>query len=983
MAGDQAVTGASLPTLTARDLEEELRELHKGPRRTLTTAFHGAPAPGLDSVIVPVADGEVRFRVAHATCELEVRQALAAAQDGSDDEPDGPGGGSRDTAPKTAPWTAPRTAIVLLVDFDGRLPLDVTGRLATGKVRHVTEERRLARLFGARAVSPEVLASPLKEALLAESGGFEALPGATLDLDTAWRRYLARMGGLPADAALSEERVVAHCATAGDTRALGRVLAARPALERALHVYLEERAGPVARLAWRAWAQGRGADVAAFAFVLQGAVAARSEYLDAWLGLRLAELDPALQGKLGRRDGRALLARWGALADGLARHLGDGVESIVRAADRLVGGDERVAQALVASPYLASALDGARAALAEALERALGCAGAGAEGSEAVREVRAALERLEAHRLCGREPHRSQLGRARMAARLVAYLVERGGADAGAGALPADELAELAIEYAREGGFVDLARSRARGPRADRLDSVVAAVVARADEVRDRQDERFARALPHWLRRRKTDRVVPVDEALQKFGVEFLAGHDHRRLLVLLMDGLAWASAVELLLDLENERHGPVRWQPRAGGDLLPPMLAALPTLTSVSRSALFAGKLIAPGDGGSTTRDPDRFDGHAGLRRLLGHGPTLLLRTHAEERPGHASAAALALIESDARVVGLVVNAVDDSLGGGPGLDVAFTQRTIKALPDVLAAARAARRAVLLLADHGHVLADRFGPPLPGENRLGARCRELDADEQPGPYELVLEGEAAWRKSPRRRLAVLYRETDTYSGGSGRGVHGGAALAEVVAPALLIASESLVHEMGMHDAELDLRPFPRPRWWDIDVGAAVAAIAAPVEPAAAARRVRSSPQLALPVVVPEPAAPAVGGAARGEAGAAAGGAARGEAAAARPASPWAALLRASEDYREAGKSKREYWDEKLVPAVDLLAEHGGMLPAAQFASRMGALPFRVGGLVAAMAEHLNLEQHPVLVHDARAGQVRLDLELLKQLFGG
>jgi PglZ domain len=953
------VTGASLPTLSARDLEAELEELHRAPRRSLTTAFHGAPTAGLESVTATVCGEPVRFRVSHATCELALRQALSGAQ-----EQDAP--------------------LVLLVDFDGRLPLDVTGRLASGKVRHVTEERRLARLFGARAVSPEVLASPLKDALMAEGGDFGALPGATLDLDTAWRRYLARRTELPADAALSEERVVAHCAVAGDARALGRVLAARPALESALHTYLAERAGPVARLAWRAWTRGRGADVAAFAFVLQGAVEAveRSEYLEAWLGLRLAELDPELQGVLGRRDGgagRALLRRWGALADGLALRLGEGVEPIVRAADRLVAGDERVAAALAASPHLECALDGAREALARALERALAV-----PASEAVREVRAALARLEAHHLCRREPYRSQLVRARMAARLVAYLVAYaaelaggaagGEAGAGAGMLPGDEMAGLAAEYARHGGFVDLARSRARGPRADRLDSACAAVVARADELRDRQDERFARALPHWLRRRKVDRVVPVDLALERFAVEFLAGHDHRRLLVLLMDGMAWASAVELLLDLENERHGPVRWQPRgAGSELLPPMLAALPSLTHVSRSALFAGKPIAPGERGDTSRDPDRFDGHPGLRKLLGHGPTLLLRTRAEERPGHASAEALALIESDARVVGLVINAVDDSLDGGPGLDVAFTHRTIKALPDVLAAAGTARRAVLLLADHGHVLADRFGPPLPGENRLGARCRELDADEQPGPGEVVIEGELGWRKSARRRLAVLFRETDTYSGMTGRGAHGGASMAEVVAPAVLIASESLVRSVGVHDPELDLRPFPRPRWWDIDVAeAAAAAEPAAVSTVAATRRARSSPQLALPVVVPAEPAPVVVTAAPVA-----------PPAQPAPASRWATLLRASEEYQTAAKRERDYWEQKILPAIDLLAEHGGMLPAVQFAARVGELPFRVGGLVAALAERLNLEQHPVITHDARAGQVRLDRALLEQLFRG
>src|SRR5690606_374101 len=120
--GDPVVTGTSLPTLSARDLEAELEELYRGPHRGWISAFHGAPAPGLDSVTVEVGGEHKRFRVAHATCELARRQAMSAAAE--QDE-----------------------ALVVLVDFDGRLPLDVTGRLATGKVRHVTEERRLARRF--------------------------------------------------------------------------------------------------------------------------------------------------------------------------------------------------------------------------------------------------------------------------------------------------------------------------------------------------------------------------------------------------------------------------------------------------------------------------------------------------------------------------------------------------------------------------------------------------------------------------------------------------------------------------------------------------------------------------------------------------------------------------------------------------------------------------------------------------------------------
>lgn len=930
--------GGAVPILSERDLEEELRRIHARRRRTLVTGFYGAPAPGLASVgVTPDDQPPQRFRVAHVRCELAVRRQLHLAD---------------------------RQPVVLLFDYEGRVPLDISSRLAGGKVRLIPDERRLARLFSAAAVSPEVLASPLKEALLADSTGYGALPGLTLDLDTAWRRYLDRMAGFPASAPLSEEHVIAHCAVAGDPTDFRAGLERRQSLRDELHKYLGERAGPVARLAWRAWERGAGKQVAAFAFLLQPAVTVlgASEYLQAWLGLRLAELDPELRNVTTDRTN--LLDRWGSLADGLAVQLRRSTEAtlseVLTVVERWASDDARLRAAVQGSRYLATAAVQQREHLAAALEGALE-----RPAAAALAEIRRAFDLLREHRESARAPGSRQLERARMAARLAGWLITQETAPKAAptgNALAADVVADLAEAYAREGGFVDRARISARGPRSDRLDEAIAKVLARADEARDALDERFARALPEWAARRRTDRLVPIDQALDRFVVDLLEEKPQRRLLVLLLDGMSWANAVELLADLEARRWGPVRWRPaRASGDLLPPMLAALPTLTEISRAAFFAGRTPEVGDPRNSSDDPDRFDGHRGLRKLLGHGPKLLLRTDTEDRPGHASKRALDLVNAEDRVVGFVVNAIDDQLKVGPGVDVPYVAETIKAMPDLLAAAAQAQRAVLLVADHGHVRGDRFEAVWPGGDLSSARARELGPDETPRAHEVAFEA-GAWRTKKQRRLALLYREVDTYGTPHGRGTHGGAALAEVVTPAILIAPDDLA--TATDDPALDLRSFPRPAWWDLQAEApSIAVPAGPPAPPVRRKVVEERPtnQLSIPLTQP-PAPPAPPLAAT--------------------ITKWAALLRASDLYKQAKGKERELWDTRVIAVVDLLADHGGAMPADLFSARLAMPRFRVPSIVSEVSERLNLDQHQVLSYDRGSGQVRVELTLLEQLFG-
>lgn len=104
-------TGGATPILSERDLEDELRRIHARKHRSFATGFFGMPEPGLQTVTVTPESQSVRqFRVVHATCELAARRALYKARG----EP-----------------------VVVLFDYEGHIPFDITSRLAGGKVRPI------------------------------------------------------------------------------------------------------------------------------------------------------------------------------------------------------------------------------------------------------------------------------------------------------------------------------------------------------------------------------------------------------------------------------------------------------------------------------------------------------------------------------------------------------------------------------------------------------------------------------------------------------------------------------------------------------------------------------------------------------------------------------------------------------------------------------------------------------------------------------
>ncbi len=149
------------------------------------------------------------------------------------------------------------------------------------------------------------------------------------------------------------------------------------------------------------------------------------------------------------------------------------------------------------------------------------------------------------------------------------------------------------------------------------------------------------------------------------------------------------------------------------------------------------------------------------------------------------------AIAAAQRRVVGVVVNAVDDSLAKGEQIDTRWTHDEIKILPTLLHEAKAAHRIVILLADHGHVV-DHQAQGRRGEG--GERWRIDDA--QPAADELQLTGSRVLIPA-NHRLIAPWTEKVRY-GVKKNGYHGGVSPQEMVIPiTVLCASDARAGWMG------------------------------------------------------------------------------------------------------------------------------------------------------------------------------------------
>ncbi|WP_446215525.1 BREX-2 system phosphatase PglZ [Micromonospora sp. IBHARD004] len=549
-----------------------------------------------------------------------------------------------------------------------------------------------------------------------------------------------------------------------------------------------------------------------------------------------------------------------------------------------------------------------------------------------------AVEELAGHRLADLEATR--VNRIRMAQRLVRWL--------GTEQEPPASVADGVDQQIGQWGWVDVALNHVwAGDDANpELQTAFREIHDRAQQRRRDLDQAFAGRLAAWATAGPGNDggLLTVENLLPRV-IDPLVKAD-RPVLLVVLDGMSAAVAVQLADELSQHW---VEYDPLAGAasGRRRGIVAALPTVTAVSRTSLFAGALRA----GNQDHEKKLFaDGRWGKgSRIFHKGP-------AKGGAGWAYAGELAdAVAGTAPVVAVVINTVDESLAyGREGDEPGWQLDDLGFLRSLLDQARSSGRAVVITSDHGHVL-ERGGQHVNAADAASARHRT-----GPGP---VASGEVELT-GPRvvadgKRIIALWDPMLRYRP-SKAGYHGGASLAEVTIPLLAYLMPNATQPPAGW-APVETSP---PDWWQASATAPVPA--APTAPVPAPRSRRKAPAVTGDALfdVPEVAsAPA----------------------AAPPAGDGdlvSAVLATELFEAQHGLTPRRVDRQKIEAAMRALVEAKGVLPLAVLGQRAGELPGRAGGFVITLQRIFNVDNYAVLSQIDEGRTVKLDTALLRTQFG-
>lgn len=849
-----------------------------------------------------------------------------------------------------------------------QLGADVVARLARGKLFRIRQWEIVRSAFRAQEVDGRLARHGWMADLLIQrrpAGGYDPVGSRVLDADTAWRALLLVTLGLDTGRPDADEWLQWTL----DPQAGARWRALPDEAQRAIAERVAETAGPAGALITGAVRAGFADDVLPLGLVadlLSRDDVAGHDVIAARARIERYVSTLRFTATAGRRWADAAMRRLRALPEARAR-------TLLARADELAG-DLLLASQAVDSDVLPSGFEARLEAFARQLEAIVVTLEVTSEATseatpERARLAGAALEataaRVLQHAQAGSMPARVEC--VQMATRLARWLALP--------ATPADQFLVQARHYAADGAFVDWARLKVGDDPGAALTRAFRALSMAVQARRDAQNRRFAAALQQWTAASGAHDALPGVEQVIDRVVGPLA--DAAPVLWLVVDGLSLGLREELASSLSA-----------AGWTSLVPeqaawsgaAVAALPTVTEISRASLLAGRLAR----GAQSFERSAFLQHPALAaRTRPHGPSIFHKGELADGPTLSVTVREAVADPAQRVIAVVFNAIDDQLDGAMQLNVQWSLEHLPPLPALLHEARGARRLVIVTADHGHVLERGTtekrvaGRPENGDERSGDRWRM--AAEPPGEGELTLEGSRVLTAAGAHRVTVAWSETLRY-GAKKNGYHGGATPQEVLVPLMVLAPT------GMPVAGWKPSAVRAPDWWNDPATAPAAAREPAVAPRAAPRTVArpaaDSPQpdlfgaapLAAPgTSQPAGAAPAAGSAAEATAIAAAAG----------PA-PWIDALLASTAYRTQRTLAARVAppDEAMRVLLQALTERGGKLSRAALAARLELAPMRVAGFVAAARRLLNIDQAPVLAYDDASDTVELNRTLLEAQFG-
>ncbi|MCM8596146.1 BREX-2 system phosphatase PglZ [Accumulibacter sp.] len=803
---------------------------------------------------------------------------------------------------------------------------DIAARLARARVfqpegwdivRQLFQARETDARLGRFAWMPQCLIDA------AAQGPYPPVANGFLGLETAWQEVLQRFLRIPA-ARPDAVALLNWSMTAGAEATLDQLpVAARADVMR----WLGEAAGSAGEMVLGCVESGRTADALPLGLVC-GVIFAPQGEGQAALGQAAIRLERYVDDRhVGVTEGRA----WARAAEQVVRAAGlEATRVALDRADALLR-DLRVAQFAHLSDLLPAALDQRLQDFALALSAHV------AEPTEAnLAQVESQADRALEHTLMASQPPRAE--RVAMARRLARWLLTAPRA--------ATSLADAAAWQADEGAFVDWARFRLLG--GDEIPELSQAYGACREALIDRRNRfarPFAQALIEWNANQPSvdGRLVPVESVLEQVVAPIAATHP---ILLLVIDGLSMSIFRELFA--RSARHG---WAEMVPGDLGQPLLgvAALPTVTEVSRASLLCGRLAL----GAAAQERAGFASHPALlaHSRVGVPPRLFHKGDLADASNLAPEVRAAIANPHQRVLGVVYNAVDDHLSGPDQLHQRWTLEDLRLLLPLLREAREARRVVVITADHGHLLED-------GTTQVG---NGGDSDRwRPGtggraPHELAVSGGRVVTSDGSNAVVCLWGESTRY-GGRKNGYHGGLSPQEVTVPLAVIVP------LGLNLPGWTPAPPAQPEWWELPPipksGEAKPAVSQPGRPSGHKPSAQAGqPQLFEESELPPARVPA--------------------------AADWISALLSGPIYASQRQlaARVALPDEQMRALLSALSERGGKLSRAALAQRLSLPDIRLGGMLSAVRRLLNVDQAPVLVIDEAAGTVELNIALLHQQF--
>jgi hypothetical protein len=448
---------------------------------------------------------------------------------------------------------------------------------------------------------------------------------------------------------------------------------------------------------------------------------------------------------------------------------------------------------------------------------------------------------------------------------------------------------------------------------------------------REELNHHFAQSMLQWSPTPGSG-VIPGERILQ--AVVAPAANIHPVLLVV-MDGMSFAVFRELYLDLSARGWVMANLASRAG---IRAAAAPLPTITEHARRSLLCGQLDAGvGEVAGFAAHPDLL-----AVSTRAHPPRLFLKGDLMDltEGGLAQELRDEIVSTRRKVVGVVVNAVDDLLTKGGQISLPWKLDHLPVLAHLLDAAQAAGRLVVLTSDHGHVL-EYQGKMAAGGESDRYRCTA----DAPRDGEMEVSGSRVGGFAGGRFVAP-WSERIYYTARKA-GYHGGLTPQEVVVPVALLCREDF-NQNG-----LELAPAIQPAWWTED---GIQISLAEVHPQAA-RRAKLERDLPLFVAAEQ----------RAQAS----------------ARDWIAALLASPVYQQqVNIVGRAALSPDLLRTILLaLQDRGDRMLKSALALRIGQPEFRLPGVIASLRRLMNVDGYPVITFDEASGTVGLNRQLLKTQF--